>query len=101
MKIHRPKHTDSMNDFEKTHTPSIEVLAEEVIVTVGEIEHPMNPEHFITRIELLINGREEASKELNYDDKPSVTFKLGRPLFPDDRIAARAMCNIHGVWESV
>ncbi|MBN2102101.1 MAG: hypothetical protein JW716_04490 [Candidatus Aenigmarchaeota archaeon] len=101
MKINRAKNPDSMIDFEKKHTPFIEKVSRKIIVSVGtEIEHPMNPEHYITWIELLLNGESLGVKELDNEDPPSATFELDKEPFPSDEIKARANCNLHGTWES-
>ncbi|NOX71925.1 MAG: hypothetical protein GXO64_04495 [Candidatus Micrarchaeota archaeon] len=101
MKINRPKHIDSMTDFEKKHTPSVEIIAGKVIVKVGSgITHPMNPEHLITNIELLVDGNIAAEKELDDEDEPAATFELDERTVETSKIMARATCNLHGTWES-
>ena len=102
MKINKPKHLNSMNDFEKKHSPVIEIISSKVIVKIGNgIEHPMNPEHFITWVELFLNGEHLERKELDSEDEPAATFELDSEPSPLDSITARSNCNIHGTWESV
>jgi len=102
MKINRAKDPESMIDFEKKHTPSIERISRKVIVNVGSgIEHPMNPEHFIEWVELFINDESVDVKELDSEDRPSVTFELDSEPLPTDKIKAHIHCNIHGTWESL
>ncbi len=102
MKINKPRNPDLMNDFEKKHTPSIERISKKIIVSVGSgIEHPMNPEHYITYIELFLNGESLEIKELDSEDAPNATFELDSEPSPLDKLIAHANCNLHGTWESV
>ncbi len=102
MKINKAKHPESMNDFEKKHTPCIEIIATKAIVKVGcELVHPMNPEHHIEEIELYLNGELIGKEKLYEEGEPSATFALEREILPDDSLVARATCNLHGTWESV
>jgi len=101
MKIKKAKNPDSMIDFEKKHTPSIEKISKKIIVSIGSgIEHPMNPEHYIEWIEIFINDESISIKELDSEDHPSATFELDSEPFPSDKIKAQARCNLHGIWES-
>ena len=81
-------------DLSKKHTPIIEQEANKVIVKVGDVEHPMTPEHYIKWIEVNIDGS-IYFKKLNVGDKPIAEFKT-----TGNKIFARAYCNIHGLWKS-
>ncbi len=89
--------TQSADDLEKMHMPSIEIKGEkEIFVRVGEPLHPMSQEHYIKWIEISVDGSLYV-KSLNYWDKPEALFKVpvGR------KVAVRAMCNLHNVYKRV
>jgi len=96
--VKRPANPAEMNESEKKHTPVIEIGADGVTVKVGEITHPMEEEHYIQFIELHTNEGVIAKKELKPGDKPEAKFD-NVPLSTE--LKARAMCNLHGLWESV
>ena len=82
---------------EQKHAPVIEVKGDkEIYVKIGEVDHPMTPEHYIQWIELSVDGSLYV-KSMNPWDKSETTFKIpaGR------KIVARAKCNLHGVWKTV
>jgi superoxide reductase len=62
-------------------------------VTVGTVEHPMTAAHFIEWIEL-IAGAKVYRQFLTPTDKPEAFFPVA-----DDEVAARAYCNLHGLWK--
>ena len=98
MEINKPKDPNNMTDFEKKHTPAIEISGDKVIVKVGDgIVHPMEEGHYIIYIELFKDNESIAKKELKSGDKPEVEFKnvaLGN-------LKAQELCNLHGLWESL
>lgn len=97
----KQKDISSMNEFEKKHTPKIQIISNKVIIKVGTgIEHPMNPEHYITDIEMSVNGKKVGRKKLDSEDEPAATFSLDNEINYNDRIIAFSKCNRHGVWES-
>lgn len=75
------------------HKPTMERTSGGVIVRVGEIDHPMESEHFIEWIEIITEHR-TYRKFLNPGDEPVAEFCLEA-----EHIIARAYCNIHGLWE--
>ena len=78
---------------QEKHIPLVEVLGDEVKVTVGAVEHPMISEHFIGWIYLKTENGLQV-KKLNPGDAPVATF-----LLKDDKaVAAYAYCNLHGLW---
>lgn len=90
------------SDFEKKHTPHIEVEAAEglyrVTVTVGhEVPHPNQPDHYITWIELYLADAPVA----RFDLSPAVTAPVVSVLLDAEQgTALRALehCNLHGLW---
>jgi superoxide reductase len=75
------------------HLPVIEKTSTSVIVRVGEINHPMESEHYIEWIEVITEHR-TYRKFLNPDDEPQAEFFLEA-----ENVTARAYCNIHGLWK--
>lgn len=79
--------------FEK-HLPALSFEGDELKVTVGETLHPMNEEHYIEWIELIIGDKVERVY-LKPTDSPEAIFKYnGEPNY-----IVRTYCNIHGLWE--
>jgi superoxide reductase len=76
------------------HVPVIEKTENGILVKVGSTAHPMEQEHYIEWIEIIIDGR-YWRKFLSPADKPEVEFKI-----QGENIQARAYCNIHGLWKS-
>jgi superoxide reductase len=93
MELLEPKgNTD--NGFIK-HVPVVERKKEGILVNVGQIIHPMDPDHRIEWIELIADGR-VYKKFLNLDENPEAIFNLVA-----DKVEARAYCNIHGLWHNI
>ncbi|WP_195428210.1 desulfoferrodoxin [Clostridium sp. D46t1_190503_E9] len=67
----------------------------ELLVKVGEVEHPMVDEHFIQWVEVITKDGEVLRKELNPGEKPQATFKVSGNV---DRV--REYCNLHGLWST-
>ncbi len=91
MKKLEPGATDGA--FEK-HVPAVTVDGSKVIVQVGEVEHPMLPEHFIQWI-VLETAQGYQVKKLNAGDKPVAEFIVSDG---DKAVAAYEYCNLHGLW---
>jgi superoxide reductase len=77
------------------HVPVISVDGNIVTVTVGSIEHPMLPEHYIEWISLQTEQGNQR-KELKPGDKPIAVFALADG---DTVIAAYEYCNLHSLWK--
>ena len=77
------------------HVPVVEIKDGKVIVTVGEVAHPMAPEHYIEWIAISTDQGNQR-KILEPGDKPMACFALcdGEKLE-----AAYAYCNLHGLWK--
>jgi len=78
------------------HVPVISVDGNTVTVTVGSVEHPMLPEHYIEWIALATKEGFQR-KALKAGDPPTVVFAL---TDGDEVEAAYAYCNLHGLWKS-
>lgn len=88
------------NTVEAAHEKHIPVIEEEnniVKVSVGEVAHPMLPEHYIAFI-VLHTDQGYKIKHLKAGDAPMATFAIS-----DNEIvfSAYAYCNLHGLWKKV
>ena len=74
------------------HIPVYEKDGNEIIVKVGEIEHPMESDHYIMWIAQVSENKTTRIK-LSPNDKPKVRLEYiqGSTLF--------AYCNKHGLWK--
>ena len=67
-----------------------------VHVSVGEVAHPMIPEHYIEWIALQTKTGVQR-KELKPGEKPEACFAL---CDGDEVVAVYAYCNLHGLWKA-
>lgn len=87
-------------ETEKKHLPIIKVVDIEngyknIFVNIGEIEHPMTKEHFISKICIYIDNELVSMTLLTKDLKPETSIKIKTN---SKNISAVAQCNIHGSW---
>lgn len=77
------------------HVPVVSLDGRNVLVKIGEAEHPMVEQHFIQWIAL--ETREGVQiKYLKPEMKPEAEFVLSAG---DELIAAYEYCNLHGLWK--
>ena len=77
------------------HVPIIERLDCGYHVKVGEVEHPMDEDHYIAMIELIADGQIH-KQYLNPGDKPEAYFEI-----PEAKcVEAREFCTLHGLWKA-
>lgn len=77
------------------HVPTFEVKGNIVQVQVGEVEHPMMPEHYIEWVSIQTKQGNQR-KELKAGEPPKVCFSLCEG---DEVVAVYAYCNLHGLWK--
>lgn len=77
------------------HVPVIHQSENKVIVTVGQMPHPMTKEHYIMWI-VLLTDKGIQKKFLCPGDVPSAEFLL---LEDESIISAYAYCNLHQLWK--
>ena len=77
------------------HAPVVEIDGDKVTVCVGEVQHPMDDDHYIQFIELTV-GDEKYLKQLKPGDEPKATFIVDAA----DDVVAKALCNLHGLWSN-
>lgn len=76
------------------HVPYVEELPDGYLVKVGkETAHPMEDNHYIAWIELVVDGVVHRV-ELKPGMKPEVVFKVPK----GKNIVAREYCTAHGLW---
>jgi desulfoferrodoxin len=75
------------------HVPVIEKVGGGVKVTVGSVAHPMEDDHYIEWIELVVDGK-AYRQFLKPGQAPEAVFNV-----EGDNILAREYCNLHGHWK--
>jgi len=78
------------------HVPVVEVNGNDVVVRVGEVDHPMIPAHFIQWIYVQTNLG-GMRKDLTPDVGPTASFKLAEG---ESVVAVYEYCNLHGLWKT-
>ncbi len=77
------------------HVPIIVKTDNGIKVTVGEVAHPMDDDHYIQWIEVFA-GDKIYKKYLSSGDAPEVEFELDFT----GNVIAREYCNLHGLWKA-
>lgn len=90
MKLLKENATDGAKE---KHVPVVEKIDGGYRVSVGSVEHPMTPEHYIQFIEL-VTPDGILRRNLTPDDKPVAEFKTDAT-----NVYAREYCNLHGLWK--
>jgi len=78
------------------HVPVYTVEGNKVQVTVGSVEHPMLPEHYIEWVVLQTKFGIQR-RELTPGSRPSVCFSLCEG---DEVETVYAYCNLHSLWKA-
>ncbi|MBZ4683384.1 MAG: superoxide reductase [Fusobacteriaceae bacterium] len=92
MELLEEKTADSTTE---KHVPFIEEVEDGYVVRVGEnTPHPMTEEHYITLIELVVDGK-VYRQNLTPNDKPEAKFVVEKA----NDVYAREYCNLHGLWK--
>lgn len=78
------------------HVPVIEVSGNKVTVKIGEVDHPMLPEHYIEWIALETKAGNQR-KALKPGDAPVAEFAI---TDGDEVVSAYEYCNLHGLWQA-
>ncbi len=91
---------NSTDAAKEKHVPVIEAKGDGLLVHVGSVAHPMEADHFIEWIELLVPGADgevAASYRtfLKPGDKPEAFFPVKAA-----KAWAREHCNKHGLWKA-
>lgn len=78
------------------HIPVAEKTEEGTLIKIGEVPHPMEPNHYIEFVEIEIKNGRIRKIFLNPGDKPEFICKIDIK----DIKSIRAYCNIHGLWKN-
>lgn len=93
MKLLEPNTVDAATE---KHVPAVTVENGVVNVVVGEVEHPMLPEHFINFI-VVKAGDQVYRQDLKAGDKPAASFNLNGYT---GVVEVYEYCNLHGLWKT-
>lgn len=87
---------NSEGEYAEKHAPVVEKNEEGVEVKIGNIPHPMEPEHYIEWIEISTENA-NSKKFLNpeIDKEAKKNFPIKKQIKK-----ARMYCNKHGLWVS-
>jgi superoxide reductase len=75
------------------HVPVIERNFDGIVVVLGSIPHPMETQHYIEWIELIVDNK-VYRQILKPGDKAEASFSVYA-----SNPKARAYCNLHGLWD--
>ena len=78
------------------HIPVITKEDGKIVVTMGEVPHPMEEEHYINFVELIV-GDQVYRANLKPGDEPKAVFDVNAEV---EDLKAIEYCNIHGLWHS-
>ena len=84
---------NSVDAAQEKHVPVYERAEDEIVVKVGEVEHPMEKEHYIMWI-AQVSDNQTTRIRLYPEQATTVRFKYipGSTLY--------AYCNKHGLWKA-
>lgn len=77
------------------HVPVVKIKDNILTATVGEVAHPMVPEHYIQWI-CLVTDQGVQRKVLKPETEPVASFAL---LDGEKPLAVYEYCNLHGLWK--
>ncbi|MBQ6813586.1 MAG: desulfoferrodoxin [Methanobrevibacter sp.] len=78
------------------HIPIVTKEDGKIVVTMGEVPHPMEEEHFINFVQLTI-GDQVFRANLKPGEEPKAVFDINAEI---EDIKAIEYCNIHGLWHA-
>lgn len=103
MKVQKVKDPNNLTSFEQMHLPWILIPdfvkkneKFEVMVKVGEVDHPMTNKHYIICIRLYVNNKLIECRNLKLPNLSEAKFNIS--LKEDSVIKAYDECNLHGAW---
>ena len=86
---------NTVDASKEKHVPVVQKTPDGIMVNVGSVAHPMDPDHYIQWIEVLAPHGQAYMHLLKPGEKPQAAF----PVKPDGLIV-REYCNKHGVWKA-
>ncbi|MFH1505466.1 MAG: desulfoferrodoxin [archaeon] len=91
MTLFREKTKD---DGKEKHVPVVEKTEKGIKVKVGSVPHPMEDEHFIEWIEVIVDGKHH-KKFMKPGETPEAEFCV-----QGEEISVREYCTVHGLWKA-
>jgi superoxide reductase len=91
MELQKENTTDAAGE---KHVPVVEEAEGGVKVKVGSVAHPMQAEHFIEWVQVLVGGQ-SYRQFLQPGAAPEAFFAVDA-----EGLVAREYCNLHGLWKS-
>ncbi|MFP4475135.1 MAG: desulfoferrodoxin [Desulfatibacillaceae bacterium] len=91
MVLQKPRTEDK---GQEKHVPVVEKTDHGVKVKIGSVPHPMEEEHHIEWIEVIV-GDKAYREFLKAGQEPEATFCV-----PEGSMTVREYCNIHGLWKT-
>jgi len=86
----------NQNEGMEKHIPVVSKTEKGYLVKVGSVIHPMEENHYIEWIEIILGGK-IYRKSLTSGQEPVAEFILDTK---EENVIARAYCNVHGLWKS-
>ncbi len=103
--INTPKDVNNLTELEKKHIPVVKITKTcglipegcvDVHVKMGEILHPMQPEHYINHIDFYIDKKFIARTHLTPEKlNPAAALHL---KVKSGKLSIIDLCNLHGAW---
>ena len=78
------------------HVPALKKEGDKLFVQVGEVEHPMLPEHWITNIWAEYADGTVERATLIPGEKPVAEFDIKGK---DGKVTVYEFCDLHGLWK--
>lgn len=87
---------ETVEASKEKHIPVYNIEGNKVTVIIGEVEHPMQEEHYIEWISIQTKQGNQR-KVLHAGEKPEAYFFIAEN---DEIEAVYAYCNLHGLWKA-
>jgi len=91
MRLLKEGETDAATE---KHVPVVKKEAGGIKVTVGSVAHPMQEDHYIEWIEVIVDGK-AYRQFLNPGETPEAFFAVD-----GNQVTVREYCNLHGLWKA-
>lgn len=86
---------NTSDGIKEKHLPQCTYQNHQLHVNIGEVEHPMQEEHYIALVMVKMGGLVQR-KELKPNEKPKVIFECGDY---HGKVEVFEYCNLHGLWK--
>ena len=79
------------------HLPVVNVDGNKLKLSVGDVSHPMTPEHFISNIWVEFETGNILRVTLTSNDQPEASFDIAGKK---GKATVYEYCNLHGLWKT-